>query len=136
MVSIRPSYIEQSDFDESLTVQKLFDGEGKQQGQFGLSFLKRINTMDSKSKTGLIKFGTSITNMSNSSFNNLKGTAKRENTIFNKNEMINDKESEIAFDLSEDVSFEREEKMRYFIQNTEEKLNFMDTEVVKTEGKK
>ena len=126
MVSIRPSYIEQSDFDESLTVQKLFEGEGKQQGQFGLSFLKRVNSMETKSKTGLLKFGTGITNMSNSSLNVIKGTAKRENTHIFKNDLITDKESEIALDLSEDVSFERPEKMRYFNQKTEEKMNFMD----------
>lgn len=119
MVSLRPSYIEQSDFDESLTVQKLFEGHNDK--QFGLSFIKRYGTFDQRMRSsGLLKFGTGISNLSSSAFLRSGGKLRDSGPKNIKDERDSE---DVVLEMSEDVSFERPEKMRYF--QTEEKAVFL-----------
>jgi hypothetical protein len=128
VVSLRPSYIEQSDFDESLTVQKLF--EGKNDGNFGLSFFKRYETLDSKPRTW-VKFGTGVSNVGSSSAFMKRSIGPIQWKNFNKEEKEEKKENEsedVVLEMSEDVTFERSEKMHYFMPNIEDKVVFMNTQ--------
>ena len=112
MVSLRPSYIEQSDFDEFLTVQQVFQGK-KDDAGFGLSLLKRFNTfadkkMKSSSTMNFVK--TSLDGKSSYNGGSIKFTSVGNLKKFD----VEEPKSEIILDLSEDVSFDRGEKMHYF----------------------
>ena len=118
MVSLRPSYIEQSDFDECLTVQKVFKNQKKEDMTYGLSLLKRMDT-DRQSKVG------SKTGFWKSTFEKEGNSAliSRVGTLSNGNKIVYDGESEVMLDLSEDVSFERVDKMQYFDGKLEADMN-------------
>jgi len=124
MVVLRPSYIEQSDFDECLTVQKIFKGEKNDHG-YGLTFLKRMN-VDRKTKIG--SKSTFLRSMIEKESKIMISGLKK--TLTDGQKIEYEGESDVMVDLSEDVSFEKVEKMQYFTGKTETLENGQEDEKV------
>lgn len=111
MVSFRPSYIEQSDFDECLTVQKVFKGQKEDFG-FGLSLLKRLATNKKDTKISFVKIATKSINMTAS----MTMSKANHGTFMYNAKQNNEEESDLMIDVSEDIEFEKEDKISYLVE--------------------